>query len=142
MNTVDWSPTSEIMVHVSFPTTPAYVAKLERIDRAGIMRLRLNPNRLLWVSMSYAYPLGITRDMIDAFKTRHWDREHNYLQTDYLIMFNWFYRGYIIAKTGIKPTPAIDPVELIMQRLKYKIQQGQPERKSTKRQEAEELSLF
>ena len=84
---------SIMKVHVSF-SGDEYNAELLEISKTGSMTLRTSPTRLNFVSMRYARPIiGVTKEIMDKFKSKHWDHEHNHLDVDYLKVFDWLTSG-------------------------------------------------
>ena len=90
---------SIMKVHVSF-SGDEFNADLLKISNTGSMTLRVSPTRLNFVSMRYARPLGVTKEIIEKFKARHWDHEHNHLDIDYLKVYDWLISGLHKTKTS------------------------------------------
>ena len=84
---------SIMKVHVSFCGIAEYNAELLEISGTGSMTLRIGPTRLNFVSMRYARPIGVTKEIIEKFKSKHWDHEHNHLDVGYLKVFDWLFSG-------------------------------------------------
>ncbi len=90
---------SRMRVHVSF-CGYNYDADLLKIDETGSMSLRVSPTEINWLSINYAKPIDVTREIIENFKSVHWDHEHNHLDIGYLKVFEWLFSGLNQKKTS------------------------------------------
>jgi hypothetical protein len=70
---------SRMRVHVFF-CGYNYDADLLKIDETGSMSLRVSPTEINWLSINYAKPIDVTREIIENFKSAHWDHEHKMKQ--------------------------------------------------------------
>jgi hypothetical protein len=90
---------SLMKVHVSF-SGDEFNADLLEISNTGSMTLRTGPTRLNFVSMRYARPIGVTKEIIEKLKAKHWDHEHNHLDIGYLKVYDWLISGLHKTKTS------------------------------------------
>lgn len=89
---------SIMRVHVSF-CGHNFDADLLKIDETGSMSLRVSPTEINWLSINYAKPIDVTREIIENFKSVHWDHEHNHLDIGYLKVYDWLISGLHKTKT-------------------------------------------
>lgn len=99
---------SIMKVHVSF-CGDKYDADLLRIDETGSMTLRTSPTMLHWVSINYARPIGVDKEIIEKFKSDHWDHEYNHLDVKCLKTFDWLFKSLL---SGINTELTNDEAEL------------------------------